>query len=1196
MAQQNYGSTHVNADHIRVYLDTNEDGQFNYGEAFRVIAIPLSTPVNYVALGDSYSAGENGGTADGHFEGNYLLTHAAGEYCNRWDRAYPFNVDGELARFAITTDTYACTGAITLNIHDPGRSSTTNRPAPSAPVFVPSSHPILVPDLESRQSASLANAAIGQDIDMVTLTIGGNDVDFAAELAECFSPSGRCYKSDDEIRAIVDSAGARVESVLSHLKGLNLHSGAGSPTSIFILGYPYLTADRNKSCDALTLDRMLGEIDLNDIRNGTINRLLGLPLDQASPAYSLLPHLPDGLTIANALSVVAIAVLPLLAPFDVDGVAEIRRLTKIDGGEREFIRFAGGVLNDRIRSAAAAVGVHYVEVARPDRSTRGSASFDGHDSCNEHAPWLNGLEGRWLLASLRTYLDSGSPTAVLSGRSFHPTEQGHRAYAAILGQYISNRITEGAPVTAAGLPANPAPAPRSASARSSDSRSSVNKAPSGGSGADESPERRSGASAEDEAGSETAPVGLLLPLRAGVPALECTAPFVRPGERISFFGGGFAADSSVSLSAFGATLAGAALPAITIPGVTADSAGSILAQWTIPQAPGTAVDPAPRVYGVVATGTSRAGQPFSAQPLQLLLAYPGDPPCAVDDSVTTPLGASILVSPLANDTAPGGGSLDAGTLAVDPVDGGAFAVNSAEGTVTFTPDAGFAGTVTTGYTVKDNWGIGAGAEITVTVDAGCTITGTVGETRIEGTDSDDVMCVPDPSDDRAFHVIDAKGGNDVILGGAGIDWVHAGPGDDVIYGRGGDDSILGGPGMDTVHGGPGFDTVAGTDLADAIVDDPGGYELILIPADVPRNFDPVANDDARIVGLAETLVIEVLDNDHDPNDDLDASTLAVSAVPSLGTALVTASAEYGYAVSYTAGSTDGHDTFNYEICDSQGGCATARVDVTVGAGSCTIMGTESSETLRGTPGDDVICGLGGDDVILGLGGDDTIIGGEGDDTLYGGDETLIGSDGRDTLHGGGGDDTLYGGGESDTLWGGPGDDTLAGNRGTDTVHGGDGDDTINGGGEDDTVFAGPGADDVLGHAGNDTLHGSGGDDTLRGGNGDDTIWGGSGVDTITGGAGDDTLYGGADDDTLWGDTQNDTLYGGPGDDTLHGRGHEDVLYGGDGNDILNAGAGDDEARGEGGDDTLDGGNGDDYLDGGDDTDTCRRGDVVSRCE
>ena len=129
--------------------------------------------------------------------------------------------------------------------------------------------------------------------------------------------------------------------------------------------------------------------------------------------------------------------------------------------------------------------------------------------------------------------------------------------------------------------------------------------------------------------------------------------------------------------------------------------------------------------------------------------------------------------------------------------------------MTFTPDPGFYGVAEGSYVVFDNWRVGVTADISVTVASGCTITGAVGVTTIEGTDGDDVICVPDPGDRRAFHVIDAKAGNDTIVGGDGVDWVYGGDGADTVYGRGGDDQLHGGPGNDTLRGGAGTDRVYG---------------------------------------------------------------------------------------------------------------------------------------------------------------------------------------------------------------------------------------------------------------------------------------------------------------------------------------------------------------------------------------------------
>ena len=136
-------------------------------------------------------------------------------------------------------------------------------------------------------------------------------------------------------------------------------------------------------------------------------------------------------------------------------------------------------------------------------------------------------------------------------------------------------------------------------------------------------------------------------------------------------------------------------------------------------------------------------------------------------------------------------------------------------------------------------------------------------TTIEGTDGDDVICVPDPGDRRAFHVIDAKAGNDTIVGGDGVDWVYGGDGADTVYGRGGDDRIVAGAGGDTVHGGTGMDHIYSTDLVDTVVDDDGGFELVVAPS------GPKTGTDWVWVDVSQTVDLDVLDNDHDPNDHLD---------------------------------------------------------------------------------------------------------------------------------------------------------------------------------------------------------------------------------------------------------------------------------------------------------------------------------------
>ena len=203
--------------------------------------------------------------------------------------------------------------------------------------------------------------------------------------------------------------------------------------------------------------------------------------------------------------------------------------------------------------------------------------------------------------------------------------------------------------------------------------------------------------------------------------------------------------------------------------------------------------------------------------------------------------------------------------------------------------------------------------------------------------------------------------------------------------------------------------------------------------------------------------------------------------------------------------------------------------------TCTVRGSDRSETLTGTPGRDVICGKGGNDRLRGLGGDDVLLGGDGHDVLEGGDgnDSLDGERGDDRLDGGAGNDALAGGDRHDVLRGGVGNDTLAGDGGEDLFvaeSGADGADKMNGGaGYDGVTYAarktavavtlGGGADDgapgekddvssvqaVTGGAGADSLTGSSADDVLAGLGGKDTLDGGAGADTFLAGADDDAV-------------------------------------------------------------------------------------------
>ena len=1228
-------------DTIRLYLDRNNSGAHDDREAHVDFTVRIAEPIDYVALGDSYSAGENGeyhspGGFGPSLAGQFYFTNGASADCHRWNKAYPIlvaNSDLNIVQRGgfpglptggrSPMDFYACVGAIARNIYHsqdtnndgvsdsllpPESSNTffddtcirvrtrlnqldlampnveidlrsTNRPSESDSVTEyswPCGDIEQGADWEPRQARSLRRDNMVRQVDMVTLTIGGNDLGFADALKGCLSSELALDLLPD--RLIQWFSGAlpcesdsgfmsRLMELESHVGDVLVELQDATPDDavIFVLGYSHLVPPDDRDCAALTLGSALTAWDASEDRPFSLmeNRLEDDSLERES----------------------------------------------ISGGERSFVRDAAVMLNAAIRDAVTSANdiavtngdtprVHYVDLmgvfeghyACGDRILDGQE--DREETTNLDSLWINGVVGD-------PKLDGFPP---VSDRSFHPTEAGHRQYASALIGYMRDRIGNGARVTEAGLPLAGVPL-RSARGEAS------------GNGDDGDLSVRSQRSSTETPASKEGVVlrrQILWARPADGAASGCSVLW-SPGERVELATAGFAADSTVTLSAVAGTLsrrdgsaAGMSLDPVQLPSATADGEGRLVTVWTLPSAPHAAT---PVWYAVKAEGDAAPGGRLLARLLQPIVVYPGAQPCPAHDAATTSLGAPVRVDVLANDVAPTGGAWGPSSVTVEAVSGVEFVVNPADGSVTFTPEPGFVGTATTYYTVWDTWNVGIGAKVSVTVQSGCTITGGVPDgsgavIEVIGTDGDDVICVGDRADRVARYFIDAKAGDDVILGGAGVDSVLGGPGADVIYGRGGDDQLDGGASVDTIYGGGGFDSVYSSDLSDSIVDAEDdaedGYELVLTPVLLPASADgataPVAGSDAVFVEPGTVAPIDVLGNDFDADANLDFPSLAVTREPTLGSALVFNSVEAGLVVRYVAGAVAGADDFAYEICDTLGNCATGEVTVTVGMSGCTIVGTDGDDTLRGTPGDDVICGLGGDDVILGLGGGDVIWGGAGDDTLYGGDETLVSDDGGDRLFGGPGDDALFGGEGADVLWGGPGGDTLAGNRGEDTLVGGAGEDTLVGGGEDDVLWGGEGDDSLDGHAANDTLHGGPGGDTLEGGNGADTLWGGPGEDTLVGGANSDTLHGGDGDDVLRGNTQNDALVGGRGADTLYGGGGNDELDGGPGDDELWGNAGDDRLYGSWGGDTLVGGNGADFLHGGDGADTCSRGPLTARCE
>jgi hypothetical protein len=285
------------------------------------------------------------------------------------------------------------------------------------------------------------------------------------------------------------------------------------------------------------------------------------------------------------------------------------------------------------------------------------------------------------------------------------------------------------------------------------------------------------------------------------------------------------------------------------------------------------------------------------------------PPTAVNDSASTDIGVAAEVDVLANDS-DSDGAVDATSVTiVDAAENGATSVNGTTGVITYTPVAGFSGTDTFGYIVRDDENAISGvASVTVTVadgnaaPAAADDSGTVAEDSVGGVD---INVVTNDSDSdgtlvNASVAVVAQGANGMATSN-------------------GDGTITYVPNAD----------FSGTDTFTYTVDDNDGATSNAATVTVTvsgSNDDPVAVDDLDVAEDGQRITIDVIANDSDADGD----SLLITAVtqPTNGQVGI---ANNGTAVTFVSvQGTNGEETFTYTIDDRQGGAtdtATVRVQV-----------------------------------------------------------------------------------------------------------------------------------------------------------------------------------------------------------------------------------------------------------------------------
>ena len=566
-------------------------------------------------------------------------------------------------------------------------------------------------------------------------------------------------------------------------------------------------------------------------------------------------------------------------------------------------------------------------------------------------------------------------------------------------------------------------------------------------------------------------------------------------------------------------------------------------------------------------------------------------------------GSSTSVNVLANDT---DAEDDALSITGTPTATNGTVVSNGDGTLTYTPNAGFVGSDVVTYQITDGTDTTT-ATLDVTVEAGNEAPVSIADPELvldqgQSATTVDVLANDTDAEGEAISVT----GTPSAANGTVVD---------------------NGDGTLTYTPNDGF---FGTDVI--------SYEITDGTNTTAASLDVTVNERDYIVkGTAGN---DVLDRSY-IDVDSDVVTDGDDTIEGLGGDDIL---EGGAGADSLDGG-DGIDTASYanaaagvvaSLADAAGNTGDAAGDAYISIENLT--GSAFMDTLTGDGANNLLEGGAGDDVLNGAAGADTLTGSDGADSLDGGADAdnLSGGAGADTLLGGAGDDILSGGADDDLLIGGAGADLLDGGAGVDGTIYGDAtagvtvdlaDASLNtGDAAGDTyvnlenvigssfadVLSGDSAANVLdGAAGNDTLSGRDGDDTLLGGAGDDLLQGGAGADVMDGGddidrvtyaiaaaavmvdlsgttanAGEATgdvitnvenLTGSAFGDTLTGSDDANEIDGGAGNDIINGGAGNDTIDGGDGDDIVDAGAGDDFVIAGPGADVLDGGDGFDVL-------------------
>ena len=289
-------------------------------------------------------------------------------------------------------------------------------------------------------------------------------------------------------------------------------------------------------------------------------------------------------------------------------------------------------------------------------------------------------------------------------------------------------------------------------------------------------------------------------------------------------------------------------------------------------------------------------------------------PTAINDVLTMNVGQSNVTIPVLNNDSDICGNTLTTSLINQPTHG--TAVVNANGTITYTPNAGYSGTETFTYEACTPCATGPvcdEATVTITVPA------------VVGNDFDpqpDIASTPFNTT-IIIPVLNNDGGTNPDVTGIAIDPLHG-------------TAVVNANGTITYTPNTGY---SGTDYFFYEVCDGGVCETMLVTVTVlPEgmgNQPPQAGNDVANTTPTTPVTIPVLGNDSDP-ENAPLTLTGIDQFPQHGTVSINPNGTITYTPTNPAYT--GPDVFSYVVCDNMGACDTATVSVNISNG-----GTDTNE-------------------------------------------------------------------------------------------------------------------------------------------------------------------------------------------------------------------------------------------------------------